>query len=281
MAEPDAAVSSPGSRAAKSDPDFVDALARGLRVLESFSPTDPALGLSQLSRKSGLGKRTTYRLARTLQILGYLTQDPLTKVYRPSLRALDLGFAVLESLELRERARPSLDDLARGTNEFVSLAVLDGMQIVMVETIKPSGITVGVQTYAGWRDPAHVSSHGKVLLAWLPEAELDERYPDRRLQARTESSITTLAGLKRQLAEIRRRGYAINDQESSVGVRSVAAPIRDRASTVVGSVNLAVPTARASRERLETEYAPMVLVCAGRVSQALGHEDATATPGSR
>jgi IclR family transcriptional regulator, pca regulon regulatory protein len=255
------------------DPEFVEALARGLQLLESFTALSPSIGLSELSRRSGLGKRTTYRLAKTLQTLGYLAQDPSTKMYSPSLRVLDLGFTVLESLELRHRARPFLDELSRRTHEFVSLGVLDGMQIVMVDTLKPAGITVGVQTYVGWRDPAHASSHGKVLLAWLSDEALKVLYPEEALEARTERSITSLSRLKAELAQVRARGFAINDEESSKGVRSVAAPVRDRTGKVVGSVNLAVPTARASRKRLESEYAQLVLECTRNLSRALGHRD--------
>lgn len=252
-------------------PEFVESLARGLKVLAAFTPTNSAMGLSELARVTGLGKRTTYRLARTLEALGYLTQDPRSKLYRPSLRVLDLGYTVLESMELRQRAHAHLDALCRQTGEFVSLAVRDGRDIVMIDTFKPQGITVGVQRYLGSREPAHMSSHGKVLFAWLPQDELVAAYPSKHLEAHTPFSITTRDAFVAELEGVRSRGFAINDQESSIGVLSVAAPIRDRAGTVTASVNLAVPTPRADLNRLVEEYLDPVVRCAMEVSEGLGY----------
>lgn len=250
--------------------EFVTSLARGLTVLAAFTPEQPSLGLSDLSRACGLGKRTTYRLAETLVALDYLVQDPSTKQYAPGLRVLGLGFSVLESLEVRVRARPFLDELSRLTGEFVSLGVLDGTELVLVETVKPAGITVGVQTYVGWRVPAYLSSHGKIWLESLTHEELVELYPDENLEPRTEWSIRTRTDLEAELAEVRVQGYAINDQQSAIGVRSVAAPVRDRSGALVGALNIAVPTARASVDYLRSELAPLTLKFAARLSQALG-----------
>lgn len=250
--------------------EFVTTLARGLALLAAFTPQHPSLGLSDLARACGLGKRTTYRLAATLVALDYLVQDPLTKHYSPGLRVLELGFSVLESLEVRVRARPFLDELSRLTGEFVSLGVLEGAELVLVDAVKPAGITVGVQTYIGWRVPAYLSSHGKVWLASLPHGKFVELYPNEDLEARTEWSIRTRTQLAEELAEVRVLGYAINDQQSAIGVRSVAAPVRDRSGALVGSLNLAVPTARASVDYLRSELAPLTQKFAAQLSQALG-----------
>lgn len=250
---------------------FVEALARGLRVLEAFTPQSPSLGLSELSRRVGLDKRTTYRLASTLQALEYLSLDPAQKTYRPSTRVLNLGFAVLESMELRQRARPHVEHLARETEEFVSLAVLEGRHIVYVDTIRAVHTRVGIQTYIGFRDVAHGSSHGKVQLAELTDEALGELYADVAMEAQTPHTITDLVALRKELERVRRNHYAVNDEESSIGVRSVAAPIRSRDGVVVGSVNIAVLAARYPLREVKAKLADRVIAAAAEISATLGN----------
>jgi IclR family pca regulon transcriptional regulator len=150
------------------------------------------------------------------------------------------------------------------------MAVLEGADIVYIDRIRNRAI-VGVVLGIGSHLPAHCASLGKVLLADLPEPELLARLNHTQLPRMTDHTITDRAALLTELAEIQRRGYAISDQELAVGLRGVAAPIRDRSRRAVAAINVSGPTSTISRERLEQAIMPAVVATAARISQALGY----------
>lgn len=247
----------------------VGSLARGLRLLSVFGVDVKELGLSELSKRTELDKATTHRLARTLTERGYLRQDPETKRYRLGVGVLDLGFAYLASVDVRELALPHMQALARDFDGSVSLSILDGTDVVYIERLRPKPFQVGVEVHIGTRSPAYCTAMGKALLACLPPRER-ERLLDRiTLERMTPRTITDRRVLARQLDEIPRRGFAVNDEEHAVGLRSVAAPIRDRTGAGVAALNVAV-SSLVARQELESRIAPRVVDAAAAVSTELG-----------
>ena len=248
----------------------IEALARGLEVLSLFTAERPALPFNDIVEALGLTKSTAFRILATLEQLGYLDHDPATRRYRPGLKVFQLGFAALSGLELQQLARPLLERLALELNETASMAVLQGADIVYVDRIRNRAI-VGVVLGVGSHLPAHCTSLGKVLLADLTEAELQERLSHANLARMTDHTIVDRAELLAELAEIRRYGYAISDQELAAGLSGVAAPIHDRTGRVVAAINISGPTATLGRARLEQAIMPAVVDTAVRISLALGY----------
>jgi DNA-binding IclR family transcriptional regulator len=240
-----------------------------IKVLDCFSATDRELGVSELARRLRLGKSTVFRLCSTLVAGGLLEHNPGTGRYRLGLHLYELGALVSVHMDLHEAAAPHLLDVRNRTGETVQLAVLDGREVVYVERLESSH-TVRLFGRVGHRQPAHCTATGKVLLAHLPEAELDGLLDGWELPARTPYTITDHAALRKALAQVRRRGWGENTQEAEVGVASVAAPVCDATATVVAALSVAGPVMRLDGGSLR-RFAAVVVEAADSVSQRLGY----------
>ena len=190
--------------------------------------------------------------------------------YRPSLKVLQLGFTALNSLEVGQVARPYLERLAQEVSEAASLGVLDGLNVIYVDRIRNRAI-VGVVIEIGSHVPGHCTALGKVLLADLPPEEFDKRLARADLTEYTSRTITDREALLNEVALARQRGYAVSDEELAVGLRAVAAPIRDASQKAVAAINVSGSVTTISRERLKTEIAPAVVKAAAQISLALGY----------
>ncbi len=248
---------------------FIEALGRGLQVLEAFSVKDHSLTLTEISDAVGLNKSTAFRFVYTLESLGYLERNPETKRYRPGLKVLRLGFAALNSLELAQIARPFLKILSKRCGETTNMTVRDGDQIVYVARNKTQQV-ISVNLQLGSRLPVHCTSMGKALLVDFSREELRQLLGEGPYAVMGPNTISTLDGLTAELEQVRRRGYAINDEELAAGLRSVAAPVRGHQSQVVAAINISIPSARASRQEMERSLAAMALETANEISLALG-----------
>lgn len=245
-----------------SGPDFIEALARGLEVITAFRPGTEAMTLADLSAATGLARPTVRRILLTLSELGYVRSDGPRYTLTP--RVLDLGAAYVGSQGLWDVARPHLVDLSEQTGESCSIAQLDGSDIVYVARAAVPKI-VGLSVQIGTRFPALQTSLGKVLLAELSSGELDAV-----LAEPTRSGLTTLWQPDRRerdaaLREVRARGWAMTDQQLALGIRSVAAPLRD-GERVVAAVNVNTHAAETSVERLVEHHLPLLLRTAGEIS---------------
>lgn len=248
----------------------IEALARGLEVLSLFSARTPTLTLTEIVAAVGHNKSRVFRIVTTLETLGYLERDAASKRYRPSLKVLQLGFTALNTLDVRQVARPYLEQLALRFDETTSLVVLDGKDIVYVDRVRNRSI-VGVVLGVGSRVPAHSTSLGKVLLADFSPAALSEWLSRNQLEPFTQHTITDSARLARELDVIRARGYALSEQELAIGLCGVAAPIRDGSRKAIAAINISGPITTISSERLLNELMPAVVDAAAHISLALGY----------
>jgi IclR family pca regulon transcriptional regulator len=242
-------------------PDFIEALARGLEVIAAFEPGRDAMTLSDVATATGLARPTARRILLTLVELGYVRVDGTRYALTP--RVLELGAAYVGSLGLWDVARPHLQELSAKTNESCSIAQLDGSDIVYVARVAVPKI-VGLSVQIGTRFPALQTSLGKVLLA-----ELDAGGLRRVLAEPTRSGLTPLwlPSAKERDAELRQvhaRGWAITDQQLALGIRSVAAPIRD-GERVVAAVNVNTHAAETTVEELTDHHLPLLLRAAGEI----------------
>ena len=250
--------------------DVVNSLARGLSVLESFSRNgDRELTLTEIAKRTALSKTTAFRLVRSLVHLGYMMQDEENEKYFLSARVMGLGYSVLEGMDLRELSSPYLRRLSRKCGETVNMAIMDGNELVYVERLKTQQI-VNINLHIGSRLPLYNTSMGRALIALQPETWL-RQYISTLPSSAAGYSRRSGKKLMDILSEVRRKGYAVNNEDLATGLRSVASQVRNRKSEVVAAVNIAVPSARVSLEDLERKYAPQLLDTVAEISAALGY----------
>jgi DNA-binding IclR family transcriptional regulator len=257
-------------RAGSGDRDYTLAsVHNAARLLCAFSTTDTEYGVSELARKLQLAKSTVHRLLTTLAEEELVERNPRTGRYRLGLKMWELGTLAAGHLTLHEAAAPFLDDLRNRTRETVHIAVLDGTEVVYVER-RESPQTLRLFGRVGHRNYAHCTSTGKVLLAFLPPEERERRVAAMDLAAKTPYTITDRARLLEELAAVRKRGYAVNVNESELGIASVAAPILDRTGNVVAAVSTAGPLTRFEGPAMR-QFAEMTVEAARAISERLGY----------
>jgi IclR family pca regulon transcriptional regulator len=270
VTDDDALVDAPADAVAAApvrDSNYVQSLDRGLAVIRAFDAEHPRLQLSEVARATGLTRAAARRFLLTLVQLGYVAVEGREFRLRP--RVLELGYSYLSGLTLPDVAQPHLETLVQRVNESSSVSVLDGDDIVYVARV-PTKRIMAVVIAVGTRFPAYVTSMGRVLLAGLPPAELDAYLARADLAALTPRTITDPQQLRAALARVRDQGYAVVDQELEQGLRSAAAPIRDRDGRVVAAVNVSVSASRTSIRELEVEILPALLETAAQIEHDLG-----------
>ena len=252
----------------------VPGLARGLRLLELFDRTRPEWTLAELTAGTGLPRSTAYRLAVTLERLGYLERTEPHKTYRLGVRVLHLGFEFLGSQELVEIAHAPLQRLSAGTGGSTHLAILDGTDAVyLLRVAGPNRLVSNVR--AGTRLPAHATVMGRALLAAHDAEALCTRFGDAPLAAATCETATTIEALQKQVRDVRTRGYALSVAGFEAGISSVGAPVWNVSGEVVAAINFTGPDSQFDRERLIAEVVEPVRETAGDISRRLGWREPT------
>ncbi len=242
------------------------------RLLKEFGRGDREIGVTELSRRLGIGKSTAHRLLSTLADERLLEQDPHTGAYRLGLAMYELGASVALHTDLHEACSPVLDQLRNATRETVQVAVLDGREVVYVER-RESPQTLRLFGRVGHRNSAHCTSTGKVLLAALPPEVLEATLRGWRLERKTPYTITDPRALRSGLEEVRHRGWAENIGESELGAASIAAAIRDERGDVVAALSIVGPVQRLGSDSLR-RFARPVVDASLAVSRRLGYRDA-------
>ncbi|BDP44407.1 transcriptional regulator (plasmid) [Deinococcus aetherius] len=254
-------------RARSGETSSVRTLERGLTVLLALKELRRA-PLSVLARQVNLSASTTYRLLETLRQHGFVEWDEPSGVYSVGLRAYQVGLAFTERNNLISSAHPEMEALVGDLNETVNLAVLYGSEAVYVHQVEGRQL-MRMFAHLGDNAPLHASGVGKVLLAWRPEGDVRQKLGDGPFPAYTTHSITTLAALLRELAQVREQGYSVDDEERELGVRCVAVPVRDHTRQVVASLSVSAPTSRFGRDQI-AEVAGRMNRAAEQVSIRLG-----------
>ena len=245
------------------DPNFIEAIARGFDVVKSFDPHRPVMTLTEVASATGLARPTVRRILLTLEALGYVRASGSGYTLTP--RVLELGITYVRSMGLWDVARPHMEHLVARTGESTSMAQLDGSDIVYVARVAvPKIIALSVQV--GTRFPALQTSLGKVLLAARGPAELAEILAEPSRSGVTPRWQPDQAERDAALREVRAQGWALTDEQLAGGIRSIAAPIRDGAGTVIAAMNVTVHAAETSVKVLVGDFLPLLLTTAGEVS---------------
>jgi IclR family pca regulon transcriptional regulator len=240
-------------------------LERGLAILACYTPERSLLGIAELAEQLGTTRSTTHRYVSTLVSLGYLEQDASRK-YRLALGAIDLG-AALNATGLCKHARPELEALARRTCYSAEIAVLDGLEILVVGHVL-AGTGAAVDTTS--RLPAYCTSMGKVLLASLPSEAQAKLISEMELGECGPRMITSKQALLAQLEDVQSEGFAIDDEELMGGTRAIAAPVRDASGDVIAAVGLVTFGKVIEVDELLSRFEGVLLATAGRISRQVG-----------
>jgi IclR family transcriptional regulator, pca regulon regulatory protein len=253
----------------------VQSLERGLAVIRAFDAEHRELTLSEVARGTGLTRAAARRFLLTLVALGYVHFDGRRFSLRP--RVLELGFAYLSSLSLPDVAEPHMEALVARINESSSISVLDDTDVVYVARV-PTRRIMSITLAVGTRLPAYATSMGRVLLAALPDSELDERIARMDLRPLTPRTVTDADALRRVIAQVRRQGgHALVDQELEQGLRSAAVPIHDADGAVVAALNVSVHASRATMPELRARFLPPAREAAAAIDAELRDSGLRAT----
>lgn len=259
--------------------DFIEGMAKGMAVLESFDTERQRLNATQAAQRAGLTRAAARRHLLTLAHLGYLESDG--SHFWLSAKVLRFSGSYLASARLPRTVQPTLNRLAAQTRDAYSVAVLEGDAVVIVArsaaALAPdwaadwdgSSLATGLPVptsarlmayglHLGARLPAHASSTGRVLLASLPEPELAAWLEGRALARLTPYTVTDPGALRKILDQIRQQDCCIASEEHEIGVHAVAVPLRNLQGKTVGALNAVLTPARLARGAIQRELLPLL-----------------------
>jgi DNA-binding IclR family transcriptional regulator len=222
---------------------------KALAVLDAVAARGRPVRFSELMDSSPFPKATLYRFVQVLTRQGMLSYDPDRQTYAPGLRLVRLAHAAWQASSLAPIARPHLDRLSRATGETVHLAQIDGGQVLYVDKCNAAE-PVAMYSQAGKVGPAYCTGVGKAMMAWLPEEDLDRVLERQAWHPFTPNTITSQAAMRRELAAIRARGHATDDEEHEPGIVCIAVPVLARSGRVLGAISVTSTTARTGLDGL-------------------------------
>ncbi len=246
---------------------FINSLSKGLSVLQTFSERGTPLTLSEISNAMGTNNATATRFLYTLTQLGFIQRDEQRR-YHPTPKVLSLGYAFISGSDWREVATYYLERLSDETRATANLSILEDKEILYVIRIRkrsylPFDIRIGSKL------PVYCTAMGKVLMAMGDPEKINPILKTLEFKPLTNHTITSLKKFMDELKKVREKGYAINDEELTIGNRAIAAPILDSEGFAVAAINLAFPTTEYSRKELETLLAPKVIRTGREISDSL------------
>ena len=262
-------VASPAKRiqAFTGDPDFMSSLARGLAVVQAFQERKRHLTIAQISHRTEIPRAAVRRCLYTLIKLGYATTDGRTYSLLP--KVLTLGHAYLSSTPLAVSAQPYLDRMSEQLHEACNMATLEGDDILYIARSATTQRLISVDLSVGGRLPAYCTSMGRILLAALDDASLQDYLDHADLQTKTSRTLTTPQALFECLQQVRQQGWCIVDQELEQGLRSIAVPVYDASGQVLAALNVSTHAGRVSRSELEQRFLPSMLSASRELSAQL------------
>ena len=253
------------NRAAKAR---LSSVANSIRLLGSFSGEENELGITTLATRLRLAKSTVHRLATTLTSSRFLEQNGETGKYRLGLALFELGALVRRRMDVANEARPKLRELLEKTGETVQLGIVDHFSVLYVYEME-SRRAIRMAAAVGARAPLHCTAVGKVLLASQPQ-DYVKQVLDLGLTSYTPKTVTQRESVLAMLAEVSVRDYATDDEESEVGLRAIASPVRNHTGAVIAAVGVAAPVQRMNKKAMQT-CVPDVLATAKAISARLGY----------
>lgn len=250
---------------------YVQSVIRALEILELLNEKKEQ-GVTQIGESLDLDKSTVHRLLNTLKYKGYVQQNPVTQKYSNSYKLFEMGTIEIDRLGLIRRSNPYMERLAANTRETVNLAILDGPRAMYVEKIESTEV-IKADIGVGRSYPAYATSLGKVMLAYTPREKVIRLFEGEEFVQFTQNTIGSLDELLAELKIIRRRGYAVDDEEFIPGLACIAAPIRAGNGEAVAALSISYPRYRyKSGGKEEKAMEDLLLETALRLSAEFGYE---------
>lgn len=244
-------------------------LDRTFQIFDILADGSHDIGVTELAEKLNLHKSTAHRLIMVLESSRYVERDNDTGKYRLGSRILELGLSALSRLDVYEIARPFLRALVAETGETAHIGVLRDGEVVSIVNVE-STQAIRTPSTVGTRHPAHCSSLGKVILAFSEPRDMEKFLAGRTLEGFTRNTITSPALFVHEIESVRRKGYAIDDEEREEGLRCIGAPVRSSSGEVIASVSVAGPVFRITPDRIDP-VARAVVAAGDQISAALGY----------
>ena len=247
----------------------IQVIERMMKLLDLLAEHPEPLGLKQIAQYTGLQPSTAHR------ILAAMATDRLADrvepgSYRLGMRLLELGTLVRSRISVRENALPLMRELHAQTGETVNLSVRQDDEIVYVERTSSGRSAMRIVHMIGARAPLHVTSSGKLFLLEEGFAKLRDYARRSGLAPHTRNSLASLPALERDLERTQRQGWATDNEEAEIGVRCVAAAVRDDSGHLIAALSLSTPA-----DRMKPQWGPLVKEAAERISRAVGHRPGT------
>jgi DNA-binding IclR family transcriptional regulator len=247
----------------------VKSLIKALNILEAIADNGPQ-GITELGKHLGLRLSTVHRLLGTLKGKGYVLTDPLTSRYMLGGTVARIGDALSRQSPLLVHGQVAVEQLSLACNESVNLGLLEGTDIVYAARHE-SRYSLRIITVLGMRWPAHSTALGKVCLAGMTDDEVIRLYSRaKKLQRLTPKTVTDIPELLNQLAAIRAKGMAYDDEENSLGTRCIAVPVHGHSGAVVAALSISGPKARLTPKHLK-ELTVQLIKSGADLSAKLGY----------
>lgn len=248
---------------------IIQSVERALQILNLFNEQTTELKITDISKQMGLSKSTLHSLLKTLQLHGYIDQNPENGKYRLGMKLVERGYFVVGTMDIRQKAKGWLTELSSRTGQTTHLGILDGREGVYIEKIEGKLAAIAYSRI-GRRLPIHATAIGKVLVAWLSKEELETLLIDYCFTAYTPATITSAEALRKTLALTREQGYAFDNEENEQGVRCVAVPVWNHESRVIAALSLSTLTSRVNDEELAS-FRQQLQEAGVQLSRALGY----------
>ena len=237
---------------------FIRSFAKGMKVLELLADSE-FLTVAQVARLMNINRASSHRFLSTLKELGYADKDDNSRYYLTS-KVIELGMKVLDRFEIRKIARPFLQELSNKFNETINLGYFNGEEVLTIDKIDSTerlGMDVGI----GGGEPAYCTSLGKVMLAFLPDQQLEKYLQATEFIPFTPNTVISKDKLKAELMRIKENGYSIDDEELSVGLRCVGAPLFDHNGRALYAISLSGPSIRMGSKKIEEMSRELKKIC--------------------
>lgn len=246
----------------------IKSVGHAMNILECFRHNED-LGISEIASQLGRSKSTIHALVNTLSQWGYLEQNKENRKYRLGMTLLELGYIVRDRIDIRREARPWCQKLAKEFDTTVHLAVMSAGEIIYIDKVDDGSSTV---TYSrvGKRAPMYCTGIGKSILAHLPMETLEKYIFSKPMEKFTPNTITDRDALLEELDNVRRQGYAIDDEEIEVGVKCFAAPVFNQDGTPTHAISMSFLQARLENEAV-ANMVTKIKECAGIISARIGY----------
>lgn len=247
----------------------VQSAERIFQVLEVLADNGE-MGLMELSTVLGLHKSTVHRLLMSLIYMGYAKQNEKTQKYMLTYKLVNMSGKILDRMDIVEIAKPYMERLSAISGEAVHLVRRDGSDILYIHKIEAKVGTIRMVSHVGMIHPMYCSGVGKAIMATLPEKEVKKIWDASEIVKKTDKTIVTYEDMLAKLEEVRKNGYALDDEENEEGVRCIAASLRGYGKSVKYAFSVSGPSSRMTKERVE-ELAVDIKKVQVELSRELGY----------